>query len=90
MRDRNEDESEVARRPRDVCLEAAAEVRPVAALGITALEPIRLEAAVPVQFAAKRVKRDAGASLEVVQVLGDRLLVEQDGHDGPAGVVSHG
>jgi hypothetical protein len=89
MCNRDEDEPEAAGGPRHVGLEAAAEVGAVTAFGVATLHARHREAVVAVRLAAKGVERDAGASGEVLQVLGDRLLIEQDGHHRPSGAVRH-
>lgn len=89
MSGRHEDETEASGGPGHIGLEAAAEVSAVAAFGVTALEPRHRQAIIAVQLSAEGVERDTGATGEVVQVLGDRVLVEQDRDDRPAGAVRH-
>lgn len=89
MGGRNENQAEAAGRPRHIRLDAPPKIRAVTAFGITALEPRHGQAIVALQLAAEGVERDTGASGEVVQILGDGLLIEKDGHDGPGGAVRH-
>lgn len=89
MGGRDEDEAEATGRPWHISLQTAAEVRAVAALSIAALEPRHRQPVVSVQLAAEGIERDAGSPREVIQVLGDRVLVEQDRDDRPAGAVPH-